>query len=227
MKPITRGTLWSIDETFGVGDLADCKGQNTLNGEPSEALNIRDRGTLPSGERWAAGELAKRSEERAKIPEISPDGDIRLTHEDRVEKFYSAWAVVPGSFALVWEEWAADHLYFNFPMDEPEESYILLNHLYDAQDFSDVSSVGFKARQDSAEKGTVHGSHVPDDEKLGTEFENSMLNELRYRHPWNGRVVEGYVSASGYVDVYNPTDLTTGEYLHYVHDIVFPHLGDE
>lgn len=224
MKPILRGQIWGIDRSFGVGDLDDVAGQNSLNGEPSRALNVRERGTLPSGERYAAGELAKREEDRVEVPTISTDGEIDLTHEDRVVESYSAWAVVPGEFVLVWKEWAGKHLYFNFPMDEPTDQNIWLNGLYEAHDFQSISSVGFKHRQDSAEKGTVHGNNVTSDEALGADLDgDSYLNELRYEHWWEGHMVKAYLAASGYAEVYNPSDFTTEQFLHYVRDVVYPH----
>ena len=81
MKPITRGRIASIDGSFGVGDLEDVTGQNTLNGRPSSAVNVTERGTPPSGQRWAAGEMARRKEERVEVPTISEDADDDLDDE--------------------------------------------------------------------------------------------------------------------------------------------------
>lgn len=226
MKPISRGSVYGINETFGVGDLADKVGQNMLNGEPSSSLNIRDRGTLRSGDRYAVGEVANRKEERNEVPVIADDGDISLTHEDQVARKYSVWAVVPGEFVVAWDEWATKQLYFNFPMDEPTDQNIWLNGLYRETDFIQLTSIGFRGRQDSAEKGTVHGAgNVTNDEALGTELnaDSSYLNELRYAHDWDGHVVEGYIAASGYVELYEPSDFGTEHFLEYVQDFVYPH----
>lgn len=229
MKPLTRGRIASIDGSFGVGDLEDVMGQNTLNGQPSSALNISERGTLPSGQRYAAGELAKREEDRVEVPTIDSEGVIDLTHEDTVVNSYSAWAVVPGEFAIAWGEWAFRHLMFNFPIWEYSEQRIDLNSLYETVTFQNVSTVGFRGRQihDGAKKGTVHGNRVPDDDSIGDELtEGSLLNEIRYDSHWEGHIVKAYLAASGYIEVYNPSDMLTEEFLSYVRDEIVPHTED-
>lgn len=229
MKPLTRGRIAAIEGSFGVGDLEDVMGQNTLNGRPSSALNVVDRGTLPSGQRWAAGKVAKREEDRTEVPVIDNDGVIDLTHEDRVDESYSAWALVPGEFAIAWGEWAFRHLKFNFPIWDFQEQLIGLNSMYREGSFNDVSTVGFRGRlvNTGAEKGTVHGNRVPSDEAIGEDLtDDSLLNEIRYKHHWEGQLVNAYISASGYVEVYNPSDMTTEQFLAYVRDEVIPYTED-
>jgi len=229
MKPITRGRIASIDGSFGVGDLEDVTGQNTLNGQPSSAVNVTERGTLPSGQRWAAGEMARRKEERVEVPTISEDGDVDLTHEDQVLEGYSSWAVVPGEFAIGWTDWSFKFLKWNFPVWSYSEQLIGLTSFYRENDFSSVGSVGFKARRDAAEKGTVHGHNVTSDDAIGEDLrEDSYLNELRFEyHPEAiHEPVKAYIAASGYVEVYNPSEMTTEQFLSYVREEVLPYTED-
>lgn len=229
MKPITRGRIATIDGSFGVGDLEDVTGQNTLNGKPSSAVNIAKRGTLPSGQRWASGEMARRREDRVEVPDISQDGDIDLTHEDQVIEEYSAWAMVPGKIAIGWSDWSFKYLKWNFPVWEYSEQAIRLTSFYRDNSFTSVGSVGFKARSDRAEKGTVHGNNVDNDEALGQDFhEGSLINELRFEHRVDCIVepVKAYIAASGYIEVYNPSDLTTEQFLTYVSEEVLPYCED-
>lgn len=229
MKPLTRGRIAATDGSFGVGDLDDVVGQNTLNGSPSSAVNIRRRGTLPSGQRWAAGEMARRYEDRVQVPDISSDGDVSVTHEDDVLEEYSAFALVPGEFAIAWEDWAFKYLVHNYPVWEYHDQHIRVNGFYEDKSFNDVSSVGFAHRTDRAEKGTVHGQQVTKDEGLGEDLrDGSYLNELRYSHfpDGFGTEIQAYVAASGYVEVYNPSDMETGEYLRYVREFIAPHTED-
>lgn len=229
MKPLTRGRIAAIDGSFGVGDLEDVTGQNTLNGRPSSAVNVRERGTLPSGQRWAAGEMARRKEDRVEVPYIGEDGDIDLTHEDQVLEEYSAWAMVPGEFAIGWTDWSFKYLMWNFPVWEYSEQLIGLTSFYRDGSFSSVGSVGFKARRDAAEKGTVHGQNVTSDEALGKDLrEDTWLNELRFKHHPDSihEPVKAYIAASGYVEVYNPSDMTTEQFLTYIRNEVLPYTED-
>lgn len=236
MRPLTRGRIAAIDGNFGVGDLEGVKGQNSLNGQPTFAVNIRDRGTLPSGDRWVAGEMARRKEDRVEKPKISPDGDVSTTQEDDVIGDYSAFGFVPDKFAIAWGEWAFNHLMFNYPIHDWREQTVWLNDFYDRLDFENVSSVGFRHRNvdSGAEKGTVHGSQVPDDEALGADLDSatgSLLNELRYKHWWGSEhygtmLVKAYIAGSGYIQLYNPSDLTTEQYLQYVLEHVYEHTED-
>jgi hypothetical protein len=229
MKPITRGRIASIDGSFGVDGLEDVTGQNTLNGRPSSAVNVTDQGTLPTGQRWAAGEMARRTEERVAVPQISEDGTVELTHEDQVLEGYSAWAMVPGEFAIGWTDWSFKFLKWNFPVWQYSEQLIGLTSFYRDNNFSNVGSVGFKARRDAAEKGTVHGQNVTSDEAIGEDLrEESYLNELRFKyHPAAiHEPVKAYIAASGYVEVYNPGEMTTEQFLSYVREEVLPYTHD-
>lgn len=229
MKPLCRGRIAAIDGTFGVGDLEDVAGQNTLNGQPSSAVNVEGRDTLPSDQRWAAGSMARRKEERVEAPTISDEGVIDLTHKDRVLEEFSAWALIPGEFAIGWTDWSFKFLKWNYPVWSYSQQIIDLTRFRQDNNFMSIGSVGFKARHDAAEKGTVHGHNVTSDEALGEDLrENTWLNELRFRHHPDSipDPVKAYVAASGYVEVYNPTDLSTAQFLSYVRSEIFPYCGD-
>ena len=234
MKPIRRGRLVTIDGTFGVDDLDDVSGQNSLNGQPTSALNVRDRGTLPSGMRYAAGEVAERVEERVEVTSISDDGDISRDHVDDVVDRYSKWAVVPGEFAIVWEDFAARHLMYSTPIWDVVDDVVLdLNGFRDDHPDANPSSfgIGYRGVADGATKGTLHGTNLYDDPDLGPELrDGTLVNELRMTYRWkdandNTRGVSAYLARSGYVEVYEPK-FETEEFVDFVRDEVYPHLEE-
>lgn len=229
MKPLTRGRIATIEGTFGVGDLEDVTGQNTLNGQPSSAVNVEDRDTLPTGQRWAAGSMARRKEERVESPTIDDNGIIDLIHKDQVLEEFSSWGLIPGEFAIGWTDWSFKFLKWNYPLWSYSEQVIDLTRFYQDNNFSMIGSVGFKARRDAAEKGTVHGHNVTNDEALGEDLrENSLLNELRFQHHADAvpPPVKAYIAASGYIEVYNPNDMTTSQFLSYIRSEIFPYCAD-
>lgn len=231
MKPLTRGRIAAIDGSFGVDDLEDVHGQNTLNGQPSSAINIQERGTLATGQRWVAGIMARRYEDRVESITIGMDGGIEVFHEDDVIEESSRFALVPGEFALAGAEWAFKQLVHAFPVWDYEELAISIKRFYEeVGGFTDISSAGFAARQDRAKKGTVHGQNVTEDQSLGADLrEDTHLNELRFTYfPQGfGRQVAAYMAASGYVELYEPTDASTEEFVRYVREYVVPHTeGD-
>lgn len=232
MQPIRRGRLASIDGTFGVDDLDDVSGQNSLNGSPTSALNVRERGTLPSGMRYAAGEVAERVEERVDTTTISDDGNISRSQEDDVVERYAKWALVPGEFAIVWKDFALKHLRFATPIRSYEDDVrIDLNEFRDNHLDSNPTSFGMAHRGvgDGATKGTLHGINLYNDPDLGDELrDGTLVNELRLEHTWDpsstrSRYVSVYLARSGYVEVYEPK-LETDEFIEYVRDELYPLL---
>lgn len=229
MKPLRRGRIATVTHEFDVEDVEDVTGQNTLNGQPSFALNVEKRGLTPDGQPFVAGVMVKRSEQRVETPRVDSKGNIEIGHTDDVVAEWSKWAIVPDEFAIAWDEWAFKRLRFELPVWDWTEQELRLNAFYDSQSLRDVSSVGFRARQDRASKGTVHGNSVDEDERLGDELpDETYLNELRFTHWWSraGREVKAYLAASGYVELYTPSDLSTGGYLDWVRDELLAHLED-
>lgn len=234
MQPIRRGRIATTDGTFGVDDLDDVAGQNSLNGQPTAAFNVRERGTLPSGMRYAAGEVADRYEDRVKTTYISEDGDIDRTHEDTVIDRYAKWAIVPGEFAIAYDDFAFPHLMYNTPTWEVEKNVeIDLNAFRDAHPDANPSSfgIGYRGVADGATKGTLHGRNLYDDPDLGRELrDGTLVNELRVEYGWKDgnnvtRIVSAYLARSGYVEVYDPK-FETEEFVDFVRDQIVPYVGE-
>lgn len=238
MKPLTRGRIAAIDDYIDtVDDLTDVAGQNSLNGEPSSAINIHKRGELQTGHEYAAGVAAKIEEDREEVPRIHADGSIERKHEDSTLRSFSAWAIVPDAgFGIFWEEFALNHLLYRYQINDAFPQAIWLNDFYDAnrRDLKNISSVGYKARHvaDGAKKGTVHGKNVPQDPDLGEDLDGgrSLLNELRFDHvnPDGIHVprVEAYLCASGYFEVYGPDEVETPQFLTYINENILQHTED-
>lgn len=239
MKPITRGRIAAIDSYIEtVDDLTDVVGQNTLNGEPSSAINIHKRGQLRTGQEYAAGTAATIAEDRHEVPRIHADGTIERKHEDTTKREFSVWAIVPAAgFGVYWEEFALGQLMHRYSgIHDAFEQAIWLNDFYSANEthLKNISSVGYKARQvaDGAKKGTVHGRNVPSDPALGSDLEGhrSLLNELRYDHVdpdgLHAPRVEAYLCASGYLEVYGPDEVETEQFLSYIQENILRHTED-
>lgn len=224
MKPVTRGRLATIEPEFDVDDVQDQKGQNSLNGQPSAAFNVRGRGELPGGHQYIKGETANRKEALETFPYIHGDGDIELTTEDTVERQYSAYVAVPGEVLVYWEDFATDAFYINTPAYDVKAVQLDLNDFVRNNDIMNPTTVGFAGRLDQAEKGTVYGdASVFNDDTFGEELSSSLLQQLgvtldstRYG------LVDIYLAQSGYVEVYDGVD-TSSEFAQLLLDDIFPH----
>ena len=228
MKPVTRGRLASIERDFDVEDVEDKKGQNSLNGQPSAAFNVRDRGELSSGLQYLEGETANRKEARETFPYIHQDGDIELNTEDTVERQYSAYVAVPDEVLVYWEEFATDAFYINTPAYDVKAVGLDLNDFVRNNDIMNPTTVGFAGRPDQAEKGTVYGhGSVFSDDTFGDELQGSLLQQLGVTlESTRYGLVDVYLARSGYVEVYDGISHTS-EFAQLVVDDIFPHAVSE
>jgi len=228
VKPVTRGRLATIEPDFDVEDVESKKGQNSLNGQPSAAFNVRDRGELPGGQQYLEGETANRKEDRETFPYIHEDGDIELTTEDTVDRQYSAYVAVPDEVLVYWEDFATDAFHINTPAYDVQAVGLDLNDFVRENDIMNPTTVGFAGRPDQASKGTVYGhGSVFNDDTFGEELSSSFLQQLgvtldstRYG------LVDLYLARSGYVEVYDGVE-SSSAFAQLLLDDIFPHAIED
>lgn len=230
MRPITRGRIARIEPDFDVDDVESQKGQNSLNGKPTSAFNVCERGPLAGGRDYLAGEVAKRVDDRVEYPEIHENGNIELKTKDVVDEKYSAYAAVPNRVLLYWKDFAKSAFYINTPAYDVDERAIDLNAFLREKRSKvfEATTVGFAGRPDSGSKGTLYGTaDVFNDDAVGDDLRRTPLNQLRVRfESTRFDIVSIYLAASGYVEVYEGL-AETDEFLQFLLDDVVPFAVDE
>jgi len=227
VKPVTRGRLALIEPGFDVDDVENAKGQNSLNGQPSSAFNVTNRGELSDGRQFIEGAMAVRSEDRETYPYIHEDGTIELNTEDTVTREYSAYVAVPDEVLVYWEEFATDAFYVNTPAYDVKAVDLDLNEFVRENDIMNPTTVGFAGRPDQAEKGTVYGhGGVFSDDTFGEELQGSFLQQLGVTlDSTRFGLVDVYLARSGYVEVYDGISHSS-EFAQLVVDDILPHTVD-
>lgn len=82
-----------------------------------------------------------------------------------------------------------------------------------------------------AEKATAWGENLLEDEGvqelLGDAVEANALNQVAGRYSYNDRIFYVTIARSGYVEIYEPSDLTTDQFLRWVSDEIIPYAEGE
>ncbi|MHB9287344.1 hypothetical protein ACKVMT_09940 [Halobacteriales archaeon Cl-PHB] len=154
------------------------------------------------------------------------DGEIIQTEELSKTTYYTEFIVVPDSFMVV--DSSAGKFAFQLLDEEAdtmtERAEIDLFRTLDQLDVENVWQAGFYGHQGPAENGVVFGDDVLEDGDLGGMIENSSLNQLGVIFDRNGIQHNVRFTESGYVDVYNPSNTESEDFVEIISDIFYPNL---
>lgn len=83
--------------------------------------------------------------------------------------------------------------------------------------------VGFYDADGQTEKGTLYGSDVLSD-GAGELLDGAAINQLGAVVDYDGIEFNLTITESGYVNIYQPSDFTTVDYLSFINTKVAPYL---
>ncbi len=193
----------------------------------TRSFQIKQTEYLESGEPVYKGEAAMEVVEEAETVKISENtGDISVTTSPERSGKYTQFLVIPGELMVVGSgsgEFAFNLLPESVPGVAANRTRLDLNEF--AEDYytaSDVDpwQVGFFDNPGEAEKGVVYGQDVFDDSEIGDLLERSEVNQLGLEYEYDGKKHKITTSRSGYVEVYQPSNLSFEEYAQYLVDEV-------
>lgn len=165
-------------------------------------------------------------EEMTKTERVSLDGDsITVASEPEKRTSYTEFLAVPDEFVGVDTKQGM----FLFDLLESETGVSVDRVQVDIDEFAaafpDATpwKVGFFGHGEQAENGVIHGENVLDDDEFGGVLAGTKKNQLGLRMAYDSREYKMTITRSGYVSVYEPSNLDSAEFAEFVVDKILPY----
>lgn len=161
--------------------------------------------------------------EEEEVAEVDESGRIYTSEEGRKKSKYSEFLVVPGEFVVVegGGEFVFDLLSSQLTSGTVQKASINLNGCLERIDGTPWQ-VGFYGKQGDTEKGVLYGDSIFTDEDLGEVAKNSKKNQLGMDHDFQGTSVRSTITESGYINIYQPSNMKSSEFAEYLSTFVIP-----
>lgn len=192
--------------------------------ELRDQIDITGVKRTPDGLDINEGRAAREEMVDAEKIVLGTDAISQVTEAERTTR-YTEFLAVPDEFIGV----ASGSGTFLFDLLEAENGVDVSRVEVDIDEFAAVFpdatpwKVGFYGHGEQAENGVVHGENVLEDDDLGGVLANTKKNQLGLRMDYDGREFKMAITRSGYVSVYQPSNLDSAEFAEFIVDKILPH----
>lgn len=199
----------------------------SMNGdELRDQIDITGVKRTPDGLDINEGRAAREEITNTESVELNADGISKVTERNKQTK-YTEFLAVPDQFVGVDSKRGS----FLFELLEGETGVSISRVQVDIDEFAaafpDATpwKVGFYGHGEQAENGVVHGDNVLDDEEFGGVLAGTKKNQLGLKMSYGSREFKMTITRSGYVSVYEPSNLDSAEFAEFVVDKILPYTG--
>lgn len=198
--------------------------------EPARSFQVDQVNETPAGREFYTGKAAiQRTETENSVSIHDSTGRISITESPTRQGRWTQFLCIPEEFFVVGSSKGI------FGLKLLEEAAPVTTHRaeIDLNAFAedryrgeevDPWKVGFYGNIGAAEKGTIYGDNVFSDDEIGEVLERSQLNQLGFVYEFEGESLKMTASKSGYLEIYQPSTYSEGEYLDYIMDELFDYL---
>ena len=211
--------------------------------ELTAALNVQEQRTLTGGGDYYVGEALRERVVEDESYHVEEGSIKQRTTVDNVVQDYTRFVVAPAtdSHRGLMVVSSSDGL-FAFGMVSRQnvgrivDADLELGSFYlDREDTFTPQTSGGPTSSFEAGKRTAWGDDVFEDEDLNSLLSSAvrhdrldqLAGEYIYEEDGSGIPYKVNMARSGYVEVWNPSDLTTGQFLRWVRNEVLPYAGVE
>lgn len=225
------GIIAKVDEEYGTIESFENRiplAENEVFESLNQCVQIREDIELADGRIAQVG--------RAAVEEISTDeaaniedGEIRVFEESEKNTNYTEFLSVPGSFVAASSNsgrFVFDLLSSHVGANVTPVTFNLQGYL-EERESADPWKVGFKNRTGNAENGVVHGEELLRDGDLGNPLKEAKKNQIGLEYNKDGYLLKTFVVESGYVEVYQPNNFDTREFIDFVESDLLHHASLE
>lgn len=99
--------------------------------------------------------------------------------------------------------------------------------LEDTRDDVEPWKIGFYGHEGNADNGVVHGRDLQGDETLGALLSDNEINQLGLEFKKENARVKLFVAESGYLEIYQPSDIGDDGFIAFIEEDIMPHLRME
>jgi len=200
----------------------------------TRSLQVNRTSHRDSGYSVYVGEAATQVIEDVESVKIDPEtGEIGVGERPTKESKYTQFVAVPGLFIAVSSgsgTFAFDLLQSQHPGTHIERAELNLNAYADdyyTAEGVDPWQIGFYGNIGQAEKGVVYGENVISDDDIGDVLERSQINQLGLQYEMMDYDMKVTLAESGYVEVYNPSNIETEEFAEYIADEILAYEKEQ
>jgi hypothetical protein len=218
-----RGVIGRIDG--GLGRIDSFSRTREEDGfELSETVDVTRVKRTPGGLDVTLGQAARQEVAEREAVTLS-NGGISTSTDVGVETSHTDFLTVGDEFAAVGSSdgtFAFDLLAERFGVDVARAS-VDLDSLWAGLDAPTPWKVGFFGNDGPVENGVVHGEDVLEDGVFGRAISELEKNQLGVLIEDGDRSFKFLITASGYLELYQPRDLETAGFAEFVAENVLPH----
>lgn len=219
------GVIGVVDGSF---DVVDSFSETVVEGDQElrRCLDVERVFSLPSGETAFAGHAAREYRQERESARIS-DGGVSVVAEPRTMTRHTNFVGVPGEFVVV----DSGQGTFAFDLIAQDTNTTIERGVVDLDSFFERRGdgvpwkAGFFGTDDDGVSGVLHGSDLRESHDLDDLLDESSLNQLGLEYTYSNDEVKMTASRSGYVELYQPSELGSKKYLGYLQQEIVPHLS--
>lgn len=214
---------------FAHGDFGKIKDETTVieDGETEllRRIEVDETLTLESGREVQIGSVAKEERVKRQKTQITDEGIVRAETSE-IETDYAPFAAIPGEIVLLGTGAGT----FGFDLIGRQVEALIERGEIDldkfVSDYEDGSfwQYGFYNTGLNAETGVFYGSEVSKDNSAQTFINSASANQIGLDILYGDKPVKLTMTESGYIEVYQPSDWETAEYVDFVADVVLPYI---
>ena len=217
-----------IASVHGTGDLNDF--YETVEPQAEEFNQLEQCVQITEEISLSNGKVARLG--RAAIEDLSDVEDVRISdgvirQYERPEKItlYTDFLFVPDSFVAI----ASSSGTFAFDLIEQNASVSVEQIEFDLEGYTEQNpdagpwKVGFYDRIGNAENGVMHGEQLLNDSEIGSVLGTSKKNQVGLEYNHDGHLLKTFVTRSGYVEVYQPSNYSSSDFVGFIESELLPH----
>lgn len=191
-----------------------------------EQVDVTGVKRTPDGMDINEGVAAAQSIRERQSAELSLDA-IEVTTEARKVTDVTNFLAVPGEFLVVDNK--KGRFLFELLEDdlgvEISASSVDLDGLMSDHASAAAWKVGYYDPDNPARNGVLHGESILSNGEYTDRLAGTDMNQLGLTLEHGGEEFKLFVTESGYVDVYQPSELGSAEFAEFIRDVVLPHAS--
>jgi len=191
-------------------------------------IEILNNGSLPDGQSYVHGQAAKEVVDEEEDIQIR-DNSITVAEEAYISAKYTEFVAIPGRVVI--PKSSSGTFVFNMISRQVnttiERGQVNLREFYEVNGTADVWQAGFYDTGGNANNGMLYGDNVMNDSEFERVLEHSQLNQLGLEYEMDSDPIKMTITESGYVNVYQPSNYESKDFLDYIQKEVLPVLDTE
>jgi len=194
--------------------------------ELKRCIDVTQSLTLDSGRKIQIGNIAREQTVKTDQAQISGNTIETLSQREIITE-HTQFAAIPGELLVVGS--GGNNFAFDMVGRQVETliepAQIDLDNFVADYDSASYWQYGFNNTGLNAENGILYGTEVQEDSTTQSFINSATANQIGVDFLYGDKPVKMRLARSGYIEVYQPSDWETTEYLDFLADAILPYIG--